>query len=134
MVKLSFAHAEGRNYRQLPVRARLREEPSPADIVYPKRYSLSELDVSGWTILFRHRSTGPRLLRVWYSRGQRDEMCDKPDFVGMIEVLFSRSRPRIHAVRGPATTPSVVVRCENKPKGRVGIGIMSIMSPYLHVG
>jgi hypothetical protein len=25
----------------------LREEPSPADIVYLKRYSVSELDVSG---------------------------------------------------------------------------------------
>jgi hypothetical protein len=45
-VKLSFAHAEGRNYRQLPDRARLREKPSPADIVYSKRYSLSQLDVS----------------------------------------------------------------------------------------
>ena len=32
MVKLSFAHAEGRNYRQLPAKARLREKPSPADI------------------------------------------------------------------------------------------------------
>ena len=37
VVKLSFARAEGRNYRQLPDRARLREEPSPADIVYLKR-------------------------------------------------------------------------------------------------
>jgi hypothetical protein len=37
VVKLSFAHAEGRNCRQLPARARLREEPSPADIVYLKR-------------------------------------------------------------------------------------------------
>ena len=46
-MKLSFAHAEGRNYRQLPDRARLREEPTPADIIYSKRYSLSELDVSG---------------------------------------------------------------------------------------
>ncbi len=33
-MKLSFAHAEGRNYRQLPARTRLREEPSPADISY----------------------------------------------------------------------------------------------------
>jgi hypothetical protein len=47
VVKLSFAHAEGPNCRQLPARARLREEPSPADIVYSKRCSLSELDVSG---------------------------------------------------------------------------------------
>src|SRR5882757_6790842 len=47
VVKLSFAHAEGRNYRQLPDRARLREEPSPADIVCFKRYSFFELDVSG---------------------------------------------------------------------------------------
>ena len=46
-MKLSFAHAEGRNYRQLPARARLREKPSPADIVYSKRYSLSNLHVSG---------------------------------------------------------------------------------------
>jgi hypothetical protein len=46
-VKLSFAHAEGRNYRQLPDRARLREEPSPADIVYSNRYRLSNLHVSG---------------------------------------------------------------------------------------
>jgi hypothetical protein len=36
-VKLSFAHAEGRNYRQLPARARLREEPPPADIFCSKR-------------------------------------------------------------------------------------------------
>jgi hypothetical protein len=36
VVKLSFAHAEGRNCRQLPVRGRLREEPSPVDIVYFK--------------------------------------------------------------------------------------------------
>jgi hypothetical protein len=33
VVKLSFALAEGRNHRQLPAKARLREEPSPADIV-----------------------------------------------------------------------------------------------------
>ena len=46
-VKLSFAHAEGRNYRQLPARARLREKPSPADIFYSKRYSVSKFDVSG---------------------------------------------------------------------------------------
>jgi hypothetical protein len=46
-VKLSFAHAEGRNYRQLPARARSREKPSPADIFYSKRYSLSRFDVSG---------------------------------------------------------------------------------------
>src|SRR5258707_700298 len=43
VVKLSFAHAEGRNYRQLPARGGLREEPSPADIFYPKRYSVSQL-------------------------------------------------------------------------------------------
>jgi hypothetical protein len=61
-VKLSFAHAEGRYYWQLPDRERLREEPSPADIIYSKRYSLSELEVSGETIIFRHRSTGCRLL------------------------------------------------------------------------
>jgi len=54
VMKLSFAHAEGRNYRQLPARARLREEPPPADIVYSKRYSLSELDVSGRMIFFWH--------------------------------------------------------------------------------
>jgi hypothetical protein len=47
VVKLSFAHGEGRNCGQLPVRARLREEPSPADIVCFKRYSSSELGVSG---------------------------------------------------------------------------------------
>jgi hypothetical protein len=47
VVKLSFAHAEGRNYRQLPDRARLREEPSPADIVCFKRYRFSGLCVSG---------------------------------------------------------------------------------------
>jgi hypothetical protein len=47
VVKLSFAHAEGRNYRQLPDRTRLHEEPSPADIVYSKRYSLSGFNVSG---------------------------------------------------------------------------------------
>jgi hypothetical protein len=35
-VKLPFAHAEGRNYRQLPARERLREKPSPADIFYSK--------------------------------------------------------------------------------------------------
>jgi hypothetical protein len=31
---------------------RLREEPSPADIVYSKRYSLSEFDVRGWRSFF----------------------------------------------------------------------------------
>src|ERR1700675_71378 len=36
-VTLSFARAKGRNYRQLPDRARSRERPSPADIVYFKR-------------------------------------------------------------------------------------------------
>jgi len=36
-VKLSFAHAEGRNYRQLPTKAPLREKPSPADIFYSTR-------------------------------------------------------------------------------------------------
>jgi hypothetical protein len=36
-VKLSFAHVEGRDYRQLPDRARSRERPTPADIVYCKR-------------------------------------------------------------------------------------------------
>jgi hypothetical protein len=36
-VRLSFARAKGRNYRQLPARARSRERPSPADIVYSKR-------------------------------------------------------------------------------------------------
>ena len=59
--ELSFAHAEGRNYRQLPARARLREEPPPADIVYSKRYSLSELDVSGRMIFFlalRYKAKG----------------------------------------------------------------------------
>ena len=33
-MKLSFARAKGRNYRRLPDRARLREKPSPADILY----------------------------------------------------------------------------------------------------
>ena len=33
-VTLSFAHAQGRNYRQLPAKARSRERPSPADINY----------------------------------------------------------------------------------------------------
>jgi hypothetical protein len=51
-VKLSFAHAEGRNYRQLPARARLREEPSPADIVYFKRYSPSRFAVRGEMLFF----------------------------------------------------------------------------------
>ena len=32
-MKLSFARAEGRDYRQLPARERLRERPLPADIV-----------------------------------------------------------------------------------------------------
>jgi hypothetical protein len=36
-VTLSFAHAEGRNNRQLLAKARLREKPSPADIVYFKK-------------------------------------------------------------------------------------------------
>jgi hypothetical protein len=52
VVKLSFAHAEGRNYWQLPDSARLREEPSPADIVCFKRYSFSEFGVSGWMSFF----------------------------------------------------------------------------------
>jgi hypothetical protein len=59
VVKLSFAHTEGRNCRQLPDKARLREEPSPADIVYSNRYSLSELDVSGSMSFFPHSSTKP---------------------------------------------------------------------------
>jgi hypothetical protein len=47
-VKLSFAHAEGRNYQQLPAGARLREEPSPAEIFYSKRrYAFSWLHVRG---------------------------------------------------------------------------------------
>jgi hypothetical protein len=58
-VKLSFAHAEGRNYRQLPARARLREEPSPADIVYFKRYGLSTFGVSG-EMLFSAREYKPK--------------------------------------------------------------------------
>jgi hypothetical protein len=66
VVKLSFAHAEGRNYRQLPARARLREEPSPADIVYFKRYSLSRFAVSGEMLFFRHRSTRPKV--TWVAR------------------------------------------------------------------
>jgi hypothetical protein len=57
-VKLSFAHAEGRNCWQLPDRARLREEPSPADIVYFKRYSLSRFAVSG-EMLFSAREYPP---------------------------------------------------------------------------
>jgi hypothetical protein len=56
-VKLSFARAEGRNYRQLPDRARLREEPAPADFIYSKRYSLFQLDVSGLMSFF---GTGAR--------------------------------------------------------------------------
>ena len=46
-VRLSFAHAQGRNYRQLPAKARLREKPLPADIFCSKRYSLSPLQVRG---------------------------------------------------------------------------------------
>ncbi|HET6216937.1 MAG TPA: hypothetical protein VFE27_07945, partial [Acidobacteriaceae bacterium] len=46
---------------------RLREEPSPADIVYFKRYSVSELDVSGSMSFFRHRSTKPKVTRVCYA-------------------------------------------------------------------
>jgi hypothetical protein len=65
VVKLSFAHAEGRNYRQLPDRARSREKPSPADIVYSKRYSLSGLHVSGEMHFFGTRSTSPRVTWVW---------------------------------------------------------------------
>jgi hypothetical protein len=57
VVKLSFARAEGRNYRQLPDRARLREEPAPADFIYSKRYSLFQLDVSGSMSFFWHGST-----------------------------------------------------------------------------
>jgi hypothetical protein len=82
VVKLSFAHAEGRNYWQLPARARLREEPSPADIVYFKRYSLSELDVSGSMSFFRHRSTKPKVTPGCYARWQRDAMGGKAGFVG----------------------------------------------------
>jgi hypothetical protein len=83
VVKLSFAHAEGRYYRQLPARVRLREEPPPADIVYPKRYSFSELDVSGSMILFRHRSTGPKITsgltraRVSILEMEEDECSDR---------------------------------------------------------
>jgi hypothetical protein len=66
-VKLSFARAEGRNYRQLPDRATLREEPPPAEIFYSKRYSLSRFDVSGSMIFFRHGSNAQRsLVRVLF--------------------------------------------------------------------
>jgi hypothetical protein len=82
VVRLSFAHAEGRNYRQLQDRARLREEPSPADIVYFKRYSVSELDVSGSMSFFRHRSTKPKVTRVCYAPWGRDETGCKAAFVG----------------------------------------------------
>jgi hypothetical protein len=67
VVRLSFAHAEGRNYRQLPDRARLREKPSPADIVYFKRYSVSELDVSGRMSFLGTGVQSRRLLRVCYA-------------------------------------------------------------------
>jgi hypothetical protein len=39
----------------------LREEPSPADIVCFKRYSFSELCVSGPMSFFWHRSTKPKV-------------------------------------------------------------------------
>jgi hypothetical protein len=64
VVKLSFAHAVGRNYRQLPAKARLREKPSPADIVYSKRYSLSGLHVSSEMQFFGTRSTSPTV--TWF--------------------------------------------------------------------
>jgi hypothetical protein len=61
-VKLSFAHAEGRNYRQLPARARLREEPSPADIFYLRDmpFQACMLVARG---VFRHGSTCPKVTR-----------------------------------------------------------------------
>ena len=58
-MKLSFARAEGRNYRQLPARARLREKPSPADILYSERYAISGLQVSG-EMLFSAREYSPK--------------------------------------------------------------------------
>jgi hypothetical protein len=81
VVKLSFAHAEGRNYWQLPDRARLREEPSPADIICFKRYSFSELDVSGSMSFFGTGVQSRRLLRVWDARWQLDEMGGRTAFV-----------------------------------------------------
>ena len=75
VVKLSFAHAEGRNYRQLPDRARLREEPSPADIVCFKRYSFFELCVSGSMSFFVFSAQECRVEGYFwfdFARWQRD--------------------------------------------------------------
>jgi hypothetical protein len=85
-VKLSFAHAEGRNYRQLPDRAWLREEPPPADIVCFKRYSVSELCVSGPMSFFWHRSTKPKvtfgLLCGFGISGWKSGCCGYPSDAG----------------------------------------------------
>jgi hypothetical protein len=66
-VKLSFARAKGRNYRQLPARARSREKPSPADIVYSKSRLFPCLHVSG-EMLFSARQYQPKGPKVTWVR------------------------------------------------------------------
>jgi hypothetical protein len=62
VVKLSFARAKGRNYRQLPAKARLREKPRPADIFCSKRYSLSQLACKWQDVFFGTGVQAQRLL------------------------------------------------------------------------
>ena len=78
-MKLSFAHAEGRNYRQLPAKARLREKPSPADIVYSKRYALSKLECKWRDAFFATGVTSPKVTRVSIWALAADEMGGKPE-------------------------------------------------------
>jgi hypothetical protein len=107
VVKLSFARAEGRNYRQLPDRARLREEPAPADFIYSKRYSLFQLDVSGLMSFFCHGSTKgrrERLLRNCYVRWQREEMGSRTAFAGPGVLLERAFLIQVRHAQGQFTT------------------------------
>jgi len=69
-VKLSFAHAEGRNYWQLPTKARLREKQHPADIFYSRDRAFPGLHVSG-EMLFSAQEYLPEVTLVSYARWQR---------------------------------------------------------------
>jgi hypothetical protein len=70
-VTLSFARAQGRNYRQLPARARSREKPSPADILYSVNMVFPGCKL-GARCFFPHGSTSPKVTRVRYARWQQD--------------------------------------------------------------
>ena len=78
MVKLSFAHAEGRNYRQLPDTARLREKPSPADIFYLIEIDLSRLACKCRDAFFGTGVQAQRSLGFDYARGSGIDRNGQP--------------------------------------------------------